>query len=143
MHSHRSPSGTISVDGVKASSFVSLQNDSSVLTVAGISTGLSHQWVARTFEFPHRVWCTGVSTCISEKYDANGVSTWLTIPLAVFRWFVGQGAIVQTIVSVPVLAFFSILGAAQMMAEYWSLTVALLVVLFGTAASFSVRAKIV
>lgn len=72
------PSGTIVVDGVLASSFVAFEESES-LKVLGID--VSFQWIAHTFEFPHRVMCSYLATCPKETYDSNGVSEWVATPL--------------------------------------------------------------
>jgi hypothetical protein len=136
------PSGTIVVNNVKASSFITLQKDSDILMVAGVSTGLTFQWLAHTFEFPHRIWCYHLGSCSDEVYTANGISTWVALPHAMSRWFVGQGALLQVIASVPLLVvFFGILGVAKTVSVYyWSFAA---FVLFLGAAKFSLRFKVV
>jgi hypothetical protein len=78
------PSGTVVVDGVLASSFVSLTADDSLEIAGGIE--LSTQWMARMFEFPHRLACHYLGSCPNEEYDEFGVSTWNAMPLRVARW---------------------------------------------------------
>jgi hypothetical protein len=72
------PSGSIVVNGVQASTFVSLQ-DSPYLLIGGVSTGISYQWMEHTSELPHRLWCGHVASCDNEEY-ANGISTWVELP---------------------------------------------------------------
>ena len=57
------PSGMLVVGDFVASSFVSLQPDSAVLKIGGLSTGLSFQWLEHTFEFPHRLVCHHWGSC--------------------------------------------------------------------------------
>jgi len=110
------PSGTIVVNGVKASSFVAFQ-ESEVLQFGGFSTGLTYQWIGQTFEFPHRVWCTYVSDCMEEQY-VNGVSTWVALPHRMTLWFVDQGVMMQMLLSLPILMVFGLLGMIHTMASY-------------------------
>jgi hypothetical protein len=58
------PSGTLVVNGLKASSFVSFQ-DSDVLKIGNYRTPFSFQRLAQTFEFPHRMVCYHFGTCTS------------------------------------------------------------------------------
>lgn len=51
------PSGTIVVNGVIASSYVSLQENSHVLSIQGIPTTFSIQWLSHNFLTIHRLWC--------------------------------------------------------------------------------------
>lgn len=96
------PSGSIVVNGVKASNFLSFQ-DGGVLKIGGFSTGLTYQWMSHTFELPHRVWCHYLGQCKNEQYTTDGVTTWMALPHQVALWFFQQNAIVMTAVAVPVL----------------------------------------
>lgn len=82
------PSGTIVVDGVLASSFVSLSADDSIEIAGGFE--LSMQWMARMSEFPHRVVCHYLGSCPNEVYDKFGVSTWNALPLRVGQWVMAR-----------------------------------------------------
>lgn len=50
-------SGTILVNGVAASSYVTLQADSSLLVFGTLKTSLSIHWLAHVFQAPHRLLC--------------------------------------------------------------------------------------
>jgi hypothetical protein len=109
-------SGTIIVNGVKASSYVAFQ-DSPVLLIGGFSTGLTYQWLAHAFELPHRMWCSVAASCKNETY-VDGVSAWVYLPNKIAAWFVRQDALVMAIVAVPVLAAFALLGLLELMMQY-------------------------
>ena len=96
-------SGTVIVNGVKASSFIAFQ-DSECLLVAGVNTGLTFQFLAHTFERPHRFWCQYMSKCSEERYSDEGISLWVDIPHKAGVWFVNQNGAVMSVVVVPVLA---------------------------------------
>ena len=122
------PSGTVVVDGVKASSFVSLQESSSVLVIGSVSTGLSYQWLAHTFELPHRVWCSYVGDCSTETY-VEGVSVWVSSGHKFALWFLNvKSDMLMAFVSVPVLVAFAVLGLVDMILSYPVVVVALVVV---------------
>eukprot|EP00547_Thalassionema_nitzschioides_P003168 CAMPEP_0194211888 /NCGR_PEP_ID=MMETSP0156-20130528/11295_1 /TAXON_ID=33649 /ORGANISM="Thalassionema nitzschioides, Strain L26-B" /LENGTH=899 /DNA_ID=CAMNT_0038939575 /DNA_START=94 /DNA_END=2790 /DNA_ORIENTATION=+ len=78
-------SGTIVVNGVKASSFVSFQG-SETLLIGGVDSRLTYQFLAHSFEMPHRVWCSYFSSCSVEYYTEGGVSTWVSLPYHVAKW---------------------------------------------------------
>lgn len=80
------PSGSIVVNGVKASTFIALQ-EAEHLTIGGVSTPLSYHWLALMFESPHRFWCSISNSCDSERY-IEGISTWVYHPHKFSRWFV-------------------------------------------------------
>ena len=73
-------SGTIVVNGVQVSTFISFQG-SDTLVVGGVKTGLTYQWMARTFELPHK-WLVGTI----GRDDREGISSWVTGPLAFAKW---------------------------------------------------------
>jgi hypothetical protein len=112
------PSGSIVVNGVQASTFVSLQ-DSPYLLIGGVSTGISYQWMEHTSELPHRLSCGHVASCDNEEY-ANGISTWVDLPHKLALWFVDQNAATMALVSVPLFVWLCFLGLVDwMMTSYW------------------------
>ena len=98
-------SGTVAVNGVVASSFIAFQ-DSETLKIGNIDTTLSFQFLARTFETPHRMWCQYVSTCTEEKYTVEGVSLWVDLPHKFALWFLEQNPVFIAIVGVPLIVGF-------------------------------------
>jgi len=119
------PSGKIVVNDQVASTFVSLQPKSDVLLVLGRSIGITHQWLAHTFETPHRLWCSYSGACTEEIYTIDGVSTWVSSPLKFFLWLLEDEK------SIPMLS------AAQVVC----LSSAILMIIT-TASSFSRRAQL-
>jgi hypothetical protein len=82
------PSGSIIVNGVKASSFLAFQN-SKTLSIAGLDTLFTFQFLSHTFELPHRMWCSTAASCTEdETYTSEGISWWTYVPyLAVTLMF--------------------------------------------------------
>ena len=86
------PSGTIVVDGFLVSNFVQLlaqqqqqqQQDTTPLF------SLDHQWLAHSFEFPHRLFCHYWKSCPDETYNDHGISNWVALPLKASQWFLEQ-----------------------------------------------------
>lgn len=102
-------SGTISVSGVKASSFVAFQGEE-YLTIAGIQTPFSYQWLAHSFESAHRIMSRfGLG---AETYNTDGVSSWVSMPLQATQWLLSQNALVIALLMVPwasiLLAMYSV-----------------------------------
>lgn len=102
------PSGTIIVNDVKASSFVAFQ-DSRTLKIAGYDTGVSFQFCALAFEAPHRLWCKYFSSCTTEEYTEDGVSTWVAHGHKLFLWFFAHHPIVMFLLFIPTVAIFTFL----------------------------------
>jgi len=102
------PSGTIVVNDVMVSCFVSFQG-SHVLNLGGITLPLSYQWLAHAFETPHRIICK-LYPCQQESYNPDtGISSWVELPLRFGEWVLRQPAWVSALVVSPFLATFSIL----------------------------------
>ena len=124
------PSGTVVVDGILASSFVAMGASSSsppyIVSFGGL-LGLSHQWLAHSFEFPHRVACyyykynsnndalsnqsnkiyNRFNYCPAETYT-HGVATQFITPLKVHAWFVQQHFLVRGILLVMLAILFCV-----------------------------------
>ena len=98
-------SGNVVVNGIVASSYVSLQEKSEYLQLSeSMSTPLTHQWLAHVFEAPHRVaYRLGF---INEQYTVNGVSQWADLPHKFGRWLVQQNSAIMSLFVVPALAVF-------------------------------------
>jgi len=135
-------SGTIVVNGQVASTFVSLQEKSSVLLLnGGWSTGISHQWLAHAFEVPHRLWCSAVG-CTKESYTSDGISTWVAAPLQFFNWSLQLPTILQLILFVPILSLFGVLFTLELAVKNYLVTAGLLGILIhfgGLSSRFQVR----
>mmetsp|Transcript_32306 Transcript_32306/g.35786 ORF Transcript_32306/g.35786 Transcript_32306/m.35786 type:complete len:984 (+) Transcript_32306:151-3102(+) len=89
MYAPFTPSGTIVVDHMVASSYVAISNLKTL--VQSQPSYYSYQWMAHIGEFPHRAYCYyylgGSSYCkAKETYDINGINQgWCTIPLQILN----------------------------------------------------------
>jgi len=103
------PSGRIVVNDVVASTFVSFQGRER-LAIGGFVTPLSYQWLARTFESPHRVVCHFFMdrVCRMEGYTAEGISHWVKRPLEVSHWILDQHPLVVVVMMVPLVLSFAL-----------------------------------
>lgn len=86
-------SGTVIVNDIKASCFISIQEGSSTLLVGGFDSGISHQFLARTFEAPHRAYCQ-ILDCSKETYDSRGISNWVSLPQQYFSGAANDASII-------------------------------------------------
>jgi len=103
------PSGSIIVNGVAASSYVALQ-DSETLVIGGFDTNLKFQSLAHSFEIPHRFWCSYISSCLKEQYTVTGISHWVSFPLHVAKWILGQHPSLIFLLSLPLFIILSTLS---------------------------------
>ena len=123
------PSGTIVVNNVLASSFVAFEGKVS-LEIGWMS--VSYQWLAHTFEMPHRMVCYHLGSCPLEQYNEEGISTWVVMPHHAAMWLSEQpdGSLLKSFISilaVSALAFFSAVDAVMTtspMVLPWSLVAA-------------------
>lgn len=106
-------SGTIAVNNVVASSYVSLQEGAEHLTVGGVKLA-SHHWIAHALQAPHRIVCNlNANFCAKETYTKEGIATWVHRPLLAAQWFVEQNPTVIAIISVPVLLISGVCLAVE------------------------------
>ena len=98
-------SGTIMVNDVVASNYIAFKN-SELLLVGDWRTTLTFQWLAHTFEAPHRLSCNFLWDCSYESYSQSGVSVWVAYPLEFSRWILDQHALVQILVLAPLIVVF-------------------------------------
>jgi Leucine-rich repeat (LRR) protein len=96
-------SGTIVVNGVLASSYVSLQPESEFFSAGGVKI-VSMHWLAHAFQAPHRMICKiNASFCTSETYSEEGISNWVYGPHLASKWLLDQHAAVFAVLSVFVI----------------------------------------
>ena len=77
------PSGKLVVNGgILVSSYIAFGG--SALMIGGVE--FSYQWLAHSFEFPHRVACYYLGRCPVESYNDSGLSSWVAVPLELGLW---------------------------------------------------------
>jgi len=97
------PSGKLVVNGIVASSYIDVEWPL-----------VSGQWVAHTFDMPHRVICSHfLDWCKGETYAPNGVSNWLDVPRRLGSWAMGQNSVLQGFAFVVAVFVLSLLAMAQ------------------------------
>jgi len=103
-------SGTIVVNGILASNYVSLQakddgnnNTTPYFKIGSLTTSLTHHFLAHAFQIPHRFYCTCVKDCKDESYT-DGISNWLYHPLRFLQMVLSlHSTILQAIILLPIL----------------------------------------
>jgi len=112
-------SGKLIVNDVTASSYIAFQNSKSLTfflnngsnNTTKVTTPFSWFWIAHSFTFPHRFWCS-ISQCNAEEYTAAGVSKWVDAPYRFILWLLDQHPLILFLVFLPlvfVLLLLSIL----------------------------------
>jgi len=82
-------SGDIVVNGLLASNYVSLMEETTVIPV-------TMQWIAHTFKAPHRMLCSlNFAICKNETYDSGGLSTWIITPFHGGQWLAKQNTVIK------------------------------------------------
>jgi len=128
-------SGTIVVNGFKASSFVSFQN-SGTLLLSGVDTSITYQFIGHTFELPHRLWCQYFSNCLEENYTIDGISTWVALPHCISLWYLKQSNFIMTMLAVPFLVLVFVFGNSLV-----SLITLVAIIIVTSRSRFSLRMK--
>jgi Hint module/Vault protein inter-alpha-trypsin domain/von Willebrand factor type A domain len=93
--------GTIVVNDVLASNYISLQENSSFFEVAGIKI-VSMHWLAHASQAPYRL-ISRVGLCKKESYTSEGISKWVYGPFLVSKWLVEQHPTVLMIFAIPIV----------------------------------------
>jgi Hint module len=125
MYAPFTPCGTILVNGVVASTYVSFE-DSPVLTFGSFETPLSYQWLAHSFLLPHRIWCYYLGSCTRSQYDDAGYSAWIDKPFQVALWFKEQPTFLAMLMFLPFALYLVILNLVEAIVLQPSLVLALL-----------------
>jgi Hint module len=104
-------SGTVIVNGVKASSFIAFQNSES-LKIGGIDTGITFQFLGHAYESPQRLWCQYLSSCTDEQYSTKGIPLRLEYVHHAVRWYFDTNlpAFLAVAMAVPVVALIAMLA---------------------------------
>jgi len=109
-------SGTVVVDGILASSYVTLQgsqDDAAFVHVQGVKTWVSQQQFVHLLLAPHRLLCTGLFPALGETYTRNGMPLWIDFGIQYIQTAHGQNFVVESIMLLLGLA----LGAACFLLE--------------------------
>jgi len=71
-------SGTLVVNGVVASTFVTFQQDQEYMVIGGMSTGWSYHTLSLFWNKPYQFYCTRISSdmCKNQVYAEGGVALW-------------------------------------------------------------------
>lgn len=129
------PSGTVVVNGVKASTFIAFQNSES-LKIAGIDTGITFQFLGHAYESRQRLWCKYLSSCTDEQYSNKGMPLRLEYVHQAVRWYFNANlpVVFAVAIAVPVISLVVVLA-------YPIVGISLFVVSFMFAIRPKLRAK--
>lgn len=89
-------SGTVVVDGVLASSYVTLQG-SAFVHFQGIKTWLSQERFVHVLLSPHRLLCMGLFPALGETYTVNGMPIWVDYGIQYIQTAHNQSFIAEAI----------------------------------------------
>lgn len=127
------PSGTVVVDGIVASSYISLQKnaDEFVQFQGGISSYLSFQDAIHMVLSPFRMLCMGVSSKLGNIYTEEGVPLYAAYGMEFASWVEQQNIVVQLILF---LAVGALTGASLFVENTFGPSLGPLAVLVGASA---------
>jgi len=92
------PHGTIVVDGIVASSYISLQEQAREhieLGERGFEVAISQRVMVHMFLSPLRMYCLGLSSELCHTYDDDGLPPWVALGLKLADWGNTQHVLVQ------------------------------------------------
>lgn len=114
------PSGTLLVDGILASSYIALQDSGD--TYLEIGDGwlqIAHSAFVHLYLTPFRLTCMGISTDICQVYTANGIPPYIDYGMKLVHWADQQHVAVQALmfcatlpIVLPLAALEVVLGAS-------------------------------
>jgi hypothetical protein len=108
------PSGTILVDNVLASTYVSLKEDDVVLKLGGISLGLTYHSLEHAALFPLRLRCYYLGHCLDESYSDDGIASWAQVPHRFAQWYLKQKAgLLSAMLSVMLAIALSVMAVIE------------------------------
>ena len=111
-------SGVINMNGVVASTYVNLQGQSDSFMVGPYKT-LSMQFIAHATQAPHRVVCAvNFGFCEAERYNEDGISTWVAAELEASKWLFGQNGYVMGAAFGPILFLVGVAVLIEFLVKY-------------------------
>lgn len=106
------PSGTVVVDGIVASSYISLQKDAAefVEFQGGVTSIFSFQDMIHMALSPFRMFCMGVSSRLGNTYTEEGIPLYAAYGMDLAKWADSQNIVIQFVMF---LAAFAVAGASM------------------------------
>lgn len=97
--------GTVVVDGVVASSYISLQENAKeyVELQGGIATMFSQHDYVHLGLSPFRLMCMGISSSFCSDYNEDGIPSYPAFAIRLNEWAHSQNVVVQSLVLLAVL----------------------------------------
>lgn len=113
------PSGTLLVDGILASSYIALQDShDTYLKIGGGWLQVAHSAFVHFYLTPFRLTCMGVSTGLCQVYTENGIPPYIDYGMKLVQWADQQHVAVQALmlgvtlpIVLPLAALESVFGA--------------------------------
>mmetsp|Transcript_24330 Transcript_24330/g.37003 ORF Transcript_24330/g.37003 Transcript_24330/m.37003 type:complete len:573 (+) Transcript_24330:374-2092(+) len=132
-------SGTIITNGIKSSSFATVQDNARYVTLGtnGIQVPITYHQLGLIFESPHRLYCrllwlvvgrTTTTTTTTESYNNEGMSVWVEQPLQLYEWLLQQSPIVSGSLFVGTAGVLGVVNVVEWMLLYPGLVLAVVVV---------------
>lgn len=112
-------SGTLVVNGVKVSNYVSFQTSSHLFKIDNISTPFTHQWLAHTSQFPTRLVCLYIKKCDKLEFTDNGLPVWIEWELRVVQWILSQNSFIKTCFIAVLGTVFAVFASLELILIQW------------------------
>jgi len=137
------PSGKIMTNGVQASCFASLDdNTHGKVSLGGYETPITYHQLGLVFESPRRLMChhLNIFDCSRfETYINGGLSKWVAVPLQGFLWLKRQHVVIGGTIFMLALSSFAMINAVEMAVIYPALTTLALIILMTVVVLFKTK----
>lgn len=121
------PSGQIVVNNILASTYIAMEETEKLGNGNWLS--LSHQWLAHTAQFPHRLVCYHLKSCSTEEYTPEGISLWVSKPLQWSKWLLFESENKRFFLTSGVGLFVALLSLVEICFLHPSLLLAAVTIL--------------
>ena len=104
-------SGKVVVDGIQASSYISLQERTNRVQVQGVNMPMSQQDFLHMALSPFRMMCQGISSSLCQVDPSNGIPRYIDFGMRFIKWGEEQPLVLQLFmlaVALVVLGAFSV-----------------------------------
>jgi len=138
------PSGTIVTNGIKSSSFATVQEDSRYVSLNGITTPITYHQLGLVYESPHRLFCHfWLHHCATyETYNEEAMSQWVAMPSKGFQWLLDQNIVVSGVLFFGLVGFWCTINIVEMMILNPLFAVPFVLLAFGVSQLRRVKKKV-
>jgi len=118
--------GTMIVDGILASSFVTFQEGQAYMTIGGVNIGWSYHTLSVFWNKPYQFYCTQLSAnfCRDQTYVQGGITMWSSVGKSIVSFMFDSedhatGILLQALIFLVVMPFVLLANAVVFVAGHF------------------------